>query len=233
MTEADWEFFEKQKKSPPVGYCDNFVDRKWEMSNKRKQNRANRSRDESLDETYVKPLQLDDVFEDPSSDEDYHGSQPKKTKYDFSEVIDDKDDNLPFAYRHIRNGERSVKKEIYIVMSTLSSVYHMSRNQIEGSIITIANELFGRKQFGEWKIYDKHKTPDNNTLPSMTNISRTESYIEAMVLDFIVQEIMDDGKFSLLFKVPNSILCNVHPLMMFQNKIKTLCQTIHDSLGTL
>ena len=29
---------------------------------------------------------------------------------------------------------------------------------------------------------------------------------------------------------PN-LLCNVHPLMMFQNKIKDLCQQIHDSIG--
>ena len=71
----------------------------------------------------------------------------------------------------------------------------MSRNQIEGSIITIANGLFGRKDFGEWKIYDKHTTLDNNTLPSMTNITQTESYMEAMVLNFIVQEIMNNGKF--------------------------------------
>ena len=70
----------------------------------------------------------------------------------------------------------------------------MSQNQIEGSIITIANELFGRKEFGEWKLYDRLTTPDNNTLPSLSNIRRTESYMEAMALDFIVQEIMNDGK---------------------------------------
>ena len=69
----------------------------------------------------------------------------------------------------------------------------MSQNQIEGSIITIANELFGRKEFGEWKLYDRLTTSDNNTLPSLSNI-RTESYMEAMALNFIVQEIMNDGK---------------------------------------
>ena len=102
--------------------------------------------------------------------------------------------DLPFKYRHIRDGLRSVKPEIYFVISKLSSDFHMSQNQIEGSIITIANELFGRKEFGEWKLYDRLTTPDNNTLPSLSNIRRTESYMEAMALNFIVQEIMNDGK---------------------------------------
>ena len=30
--------------------------------------------------------------------------------------------------------------------------------------------------------------------------------------------------------VPSRLLCNAHPLMMFQGKIKELCQQIHDSL---
>ena len=31
--------------------------------------------------------------------------------------------------------------------------------------------------------------------------------------------------------VPPTLLCNVHPLMMMQLKIKELCQSIHDNIG--
>ena len=31
--------------------------------------------------------------------------------------------------------------------------------------------------------------------------------------------------------VPNTLLCNVHPLMLFQRKIKELCQLVHDGFG--
>ena len=31
--------------------------------------------------------------------------------------------------------------------------------------------------------------------------------------------------------VPNTLLCNVHPLMLFQRKIKDLCQMVHDEFG--
>ena len=29
--------------------------------------------------------------------------------------------------------------------------------------------------------------------------------------------------------VPKTLLCNVHPLMMFQGKMKELCQDIHNT----
>ncbi len=58
MTEVDWEFYEKQTKSSSIGCCDNFVDRKWEKSTERKQERAYRSKDESLDEAFYHPRQL-------------------------------------------------------------------------------------------------------------------------------------------------------------------------------
>ena len=32
-------------------------------------------------------------------------------------------------------------------------------------------------------------------------------------------------------EVPPQLFCNVHPLMLFQGKIKDLCQQIHDHLG--
>lgn len=196
MAGGDHEFYQNQQKTPPIGYCQSFVDRKWETSNKRKLKRMNRSRDESFDQTFVNSVDVvvdDDVVEDSSSDKDYE-FEAKKRKYDFNFVNNKSSDDLPFKYRHIRDGLRSVKPEIYFVISKLSSDFHMSQNQIEGSIITIANELFGRKEFGEWKLYDRLTTPDNNTLPSLSNIRRTESYMEAMALNFIVQEIMNDGK---------------------------------------
>ena len=93
-----------------------------------------------------------DVVEDSSSDKDYE-FEAKKRKYDFNFVNIKSSDDLPFKYRHIRDGLLNLKPEIYFVISKLSSDFHMSQNQIEGSIITIANELFGRKEFGEWKLW--------------------------------------------------------------------------------
>ena len=33
-------------------------------------------------------------------------------------------------------------------------------------------------------------------------------------------------------EVPGTLLCNIHPIMMFQGKIKELCKEVHDSIGS-
>ena len=214
-----------------------------------------------------------------------------------------------------------VRPELYSVMHKLSSKYHMSKSQIEGSIIAIANILFWR----EWRPYAPREEHDLNTLPSMKNLVHTEPYFKAMALSLIVEEMMSEDTITSIAysndgssmsglgsnavqsltlsgvqkclpsfgiftesceslkdleictlkilsasccheysekemlqhikfvmtdstshnlnvinqvaeeleaeSVPSTLLCNVHPLMMFQGKIKGLCQQIHDSLG--
>ena len=73
-------------------------------------------------------------------------------------------------------------------MHKLSSKYHMSKSQIEGSIITIANTLFGR----EWRPYTPREERDLNTLPSMKNLVHTEPYFEAMALSSIAEGMMSE-----------------------------------------
>ena len=63
----------------------------------------------------------------------------------------------------------------------------MSQEQVEGAIVAVANMLFGRK----WKVYSKNTYgTDNNTLPSMSNTRRTERYMDAMALYYIVEEFL-------------------------------------------
>ena len=88
----------------------------------------NRSRDESFDQTFVNSVDVvvDDVVEDSSSDKDYE-FEAKKRKYDFNFVNNKSSDDLPFKYCHIRDSLRSVKPEIYFVISKLWSDFHMSQ----------------------------------------------------------------------------------------------------------
>ena len=231
-------------------------------------------------------------------------------------------DTLPEKYRHPRNGLRSIRPELYALMHYLSSSLHMSHEQVEGSIVAVANMMFGCK----WKPYNENEHgTDSNTLPAMSNTRRTERYMEAMALNKIVEEIMEEDSSSCVVysndgssqskvgnyvvqsltvngvqrslptfgifsetrenlkdltvatldilsastghkyspkdilsnitftmtdstsnnigvadmvcdeleveNVPAQLLCNVHPLMLFQNKIKDLCQRIHDHIG--
>ena len=67
----------------------------------------------------------------------------KKGKYEFD--IDSRSSNdMPERYCHVRYGDRRVKNEIYSVMQKMSSEVHMSKRQIEGSILAVANILSER-----------------------------------------------------------------------------------------
>ena len=100
-------------------------------------------------------------------DADYSMESAPKEKYDFKEVIDHKDDPLPYEFRHIRNGLRSVKLTYYSQVHKLKSKYHMSEKQAQAAVIETINDLTDREKYGgEWKIYDPEKPVDANTFPA-------------------------------------------------------------------
>ena len=43
----------------------------------------------------------------------------------------------------------SVKPEYYATMHKLKSKFHLSENQAQGARCTVANNLYGRKEYGE------------------------------------------------------------------------------------
>ena len=68
----------------------------------------------------------------------------------------------------------------------MPSELHMSKRQIEGSILAIPNILFER----DWKPQKSKGAVDSKTVPSMKNILHIEPLFEAMALCAIVDEIM-------------------------------------------
>lgn len=291
------------------------------MRNAEKKREANRQANVSKMTTNEISESDDECCEIPEqvSDDEYIPEQ-KRGKFDFDQAGGLRNDNMPQEFCFPRSGLRSVRPELYTVMFKLASELHMSKRQIEGSILMIANSLFGRT----WKPYRENEIPDHDTLPSMSNIRETEPLYEVLALNAIVEELMQDGSSATVYandgssrsgvgsyvvqsltingnqralptfgiftesreslkelelatlkilsaaslhkfseqdilnhikfvmtdstshnlevieavcdeldvdNVPSTLLCNIHPLMMFQGKIKELCQDIHDSLG--
>ena len=138
------------------------------------------------------------VFDDSNKDDedfilsdqcDDYVPEIKKEKYEKKPESSNNDMPMPERYCHIRTRQRKVHEEMYTVMHLLSSKYRMSKQQIEKSIITVANMLFDR----EWKLYKTKGNTDLNTLPSMKNLINTELLFEAMALNAIVEEMMDEN----------------------------------------
>ena len=55
----------------------------------------------------------------------------------------------------------------------------------------VANNLFGREKYGPWKHHQPKAVSDSNTLPARSNTRCVESYMEAMALHSIAEEVMN------------------------------------------
>ena len=53
-------------------------------------------------------------------------------------------------------------------------------------VCAVANNLFSRKQYGEWKRNER----GDNTLPAISDVNWFEAYIEALILGGITNEII-------------------------------------------
>ena len=90
---------------------------------------------------------------------------------------------------------KGVRPEIYTAFYLkMASIYHMSHRQIQGAITTVANELFGRKKFGDWKMFNEKYDESfiDNTLPFPSTARKIERYMKAMALARIVDDIMQE-----------------------------------------
>ena len=148
----DTTFYENMCKSPPIGRCTTYVERKWKISQMRKEKRKARVRNENSSQQSATEDEIQDAvgedemhnqIEDQCDEYVPEDDEPsKKKRYAYIIVLDHPDDDLPSKYRHIRSGPRSVKPEYYIVKSILMSQYHMSDEQSDVAIMVVANYLF-------------------------------------------------------------------------------------------
>ena len=134
MTDKEWKFLNNQRQNPPIGRCESFVER-WEIAQKRRQKRENRVHNQSFEESFQVADEADiqsSLGEEDNSEvstqlagdkiPENDEAPPKKKMYVYSHNLPYNDaDNLPYQYRHIRSGPRSVKPEYYIVKSIFQS----------------------------------------------------------------------------------------------------------------
>ena len=113
------EFYKNQKEGiQPVDFCTSSVDRIWEMTRKRYEERANRKRNENADFSTISMEDYECGESESDNQHEEYSQPPKKTKYEFiDEQLDQPSDKMPAEYRHIRKGQRSVRPEIYIQSS--------------------------------------------------------------------------------------------------------------------
>ena len=180
---------------------------KWEKTEARRQQRKKQTQPpkEEVSESKSSLLESDsdDEAMNVDNDEEYVAPEEEKKKYSFTEVLGDPSDDLPHRFRHIRSGLHSVNPSYYVAMNRMKSELHMSEEQSQGSVCIIFNEMLDRKKFGGWKRYKSGELVDNNTLLAKNNTLRNETYIEAIVLAGIVNEMMSSDSINTAITLSN------------------------------
>ena len=227
MVQEDFEFHKNMSQFPQIGYCSSFVNRKWKIADEKKKMKLElyRSRKQRADDykTSLVPVNIDpvlssnDIQEVVESDtieyiqptSSYQTEEPGKVKYTYIAADTHPNDDMPFQYRNVRLGERRVRPEIYQAIQKLKSTLHMSQAQAEGSIVEIANTVFGRNKFGPWKVFEPNQPYDVNTLPASSNTNRLDPYVEAMVLCSITEQMMNSDNSTIVYSNDGSGMSGV------------------------
>ena len=223
MEDEEVKFYQMQKLCPPQGCCSNTVDRHSEAKSRRMRKslqEPTRGVPKEHEQSEMDELAIEFIENELSEeqrkeknnddkDEDFESAAFEQRRYSFTPSVEDPDDPIPMEYRHVRDGLRGVRPEVYKVAHKLESGYHMSRSQIEGAFVEVSS-LFGR----QWKAFEPNGVIDNDTLPSLTNLVRTRAYVEAMALNHIVEEIMCSEGGSVTYANDGSALNRVGSYMV-------------------
>ena len=95
------------------------------------------------------------------------------------------------------------------------SIFTESRNSLKDLEITTLRILAASSG---------HKYSEQDILKRISFVMTDSTSHNKGVIELVCEELNVE-------QIPATLLCNVHPLMMFQSKMKELCQEIHDSLG--
>ena len=206
MLDKEIAFLEDQR-GARVGYCDQFVDRQWSKTMKRKVaeaealERARQKQEEekrrinetvSSDNIEMEVDEVDQTNIDTSADyrvetggsEEQISSKKRRSQAACAEI---EGDLMPSKWKHIRVSERIIRPDFYKAVEKLISKYHCSKAQAIAAVVVVANLMFGRS----WKLHDEDaEVIDLNTAPSMKAVRQTGKAVEALTLKCIVEEMM-------------------------------------------
>lgn len=70
----------------------------------------------------------------------------------------------------------------------------------------------------------EHKYSEKEILENISFVMSDSTAHNLEVIEAVAEELH-------VAEAPRTILCNVHPFMMFQGKLKEICMDIHNSLG--
>ena len=106
------------------------------------------------------------------------------TKQKFVKRPECEDDPLPKKFRHIREGERTVRENFYQTVASLSGA-GLSLQEATSAVVLVGNGLFERN----WKTNDETDLLDKDTAPTKKQIREANRLIEAQSLSLALEKV--------------------------------------------
>ena len=225
MNKPETDFLEDQL-GKRVGFCEDFMDNKWEQN-------AKRSKVLSLNPNQIKSVKTDSTSINGNDSNLIFSPTKVNSTMKISEFVSENNqdilndigqmisnlEDMPEKWSHIRFADGDIRPEFYTCVDQLMVVYQCTKYQAVSAVITVANIMFGR----EWKHHDGVSTTlDNDTAPETNNTSQfsLEQTVEFVALKCILDEIMELGEANITFYYNNSTLLSIHGVTI-NGKIRT------------
>ena len=140
-------------------------------------------------------------------------------------IVDELMDEKNHATVYANDGSSRSGVGSYVVQSLTINGNHRALPTF--GIVTESRESLKELELSTLKILSAafmHTYSEKDILSKINFVMTDSTSHNLEVIEEVCEELEVDS-------VPATLLCNIHPLMMFQGKIKALCQEIHDSLG--
>ena len=190
-----WEYLNDERGACMM-FCENFVDKKWEKTVKRRQYELSLEGKKESDEPEEDIIGADNEDKSMNVTTGTCIGEPDMTYTQSDDDIDTtdaanrrkfKDDStreseeLPERFRHLRLSERKVRPEVYSTIDKLKTVYHCTEKQASAALVEVGNIMFETN----WKFHEEGENITVNTLPESKNIRTASEAIEAMTISEI------------------------------------------------
>ena len=222
MEKQELDFLEDQS-GERLGFCEEFVDRKWERNAQLSKIESKTLESSQIEHTSDLKHNCDSAVDSAksylNSDITNNSKICESTNLCGQEILNNigqmicNSEEMPEKWAHLRMVDGKLRPDFEDTIDKLMNVYQCTKYQAISAVITVGSMMFDRK----WKHYDSDiPTVDEDMAPDVKveNQSSIEKTIEFVALKCILEEIVELGEAHITFHQNSSNLLSIQSITL-------------------
>ena len=222
MEKQELDFLEDQS-GERRGFCEEFVDRKWERNAQLSKIESKTLESSQIEHTSDLKHNCDSAVDSAKSylngDVTNNSKICESTNLCGQEILNNigqmicNSEEMPEKWAHLRMSDGKLRPDFDDTIDKLMNVYQCTKYQAISAVITVGIRMFDRK----WKHYDSDiPTVDKDMAPDVKveNQSSIEKTIEFVALKCILEEIVELGEAHITFHQNSSNLLSIQSITL-------------------